>query len=97
MSANLVLRSNSGGTGNSVKNQPLTHAELDQNFINLDNEIDAKANALNAVLSGTPTAPTAAPGTNSTQLATTAFVAASSTAVVQSAGDNAIAFAIALG
>ncbi|MER9003336.1 hypothetical protein NKI15_06865 [Mesorhizobium sp. M0862] len=35
-----------------------------------------KANAANAALTGVPTAPTAAAGTNTTQLATTAFVAA---------------------
>ena len=73
MSADLILRSTSGGTNNTVKNAPLTHAELDQNFINLDNEIDAKASLTNAALTGMPTAPTAAPGTNTDQIATTAY------------------------
>ena len=36
--------------------------------------LNLKANAANAVLTGVPTAPTAAIGTNTTQLATTAFV-----------------------
>ena len=38
--------------------------------------LNLKANVNNAVLTGTPTAPTAAVGTNTTQLATTAFVRA---------------------
>lgn len=40
-------------------------------------ELDLKANKNNAALTGTPTAPTASPGTNTTQLATTEFVRAS--------------------
>ena len=39
-------------------------------------DIAGKANAANAALTGTPTAPTAAVGTNTTQLATTAYVQA---------------------
>ena len=38
--------------------------------------LNAKADAANAALTGTPTAPTAAVSTNTTQLATTAFVVA---------------------
>lgn len=41
-----------------------------------------KANALNAALTGIPTAPTAANGTNTTQLATTAFVIAALATIV---------------
>jgi hypothetical protein len=40
----------------------------------LQNNINAKANIDSPALTGTPTAPTAAPGTNTAQLATTAFV-----------------------
>ena len=43
--------------------------------------LNAKADALNAALTGTPTAPTAASGTNTTQIATTAFVTAAIPAV----------------
>ena len=39
-------------------------------------DITGKADAANAQLTGTPTAPTAASGTNTTQIATTAFVTA---------------------
>ncbi|WP_066795026.1 hypothetical protein [Sphingomonas soli] len=38
--------------------------------------LDAKAPLVSPALTGTPTGPTASPGTNNTQLATTAFVAA---------------------
>jgi hypothetical protein len=38
--------------------------------------LNAKANKADAALTGTPTAPTAASGTNTTQIATTAFVTA---------------------
>lgn len=50
----------------------------------------------NAALTGTPTAPTAAPGTNSTQIATTAFVDAAisgSTGIVQAGTFSAAASA----
>ena len=60
------------GLGNvdntSDANKPISTAT--QTALNL------KANAANAVLTGVPTAPTAAVGTNTTQLATTAYVKA---------------------
>lgn len=99
MSANLILRTLVGGTTNTTKNSPLTNAEMDQNFINLDNEIDSLASSVSSsapsnspALTGTPTAPTAASGTSTTQLATTAFVAQ---AVLNN--ESAVAMAIALG
>nr|DAW21758.1 MAG TPA: Baseplate wedge protein [Caudoviricetes sp.] len=53
-------------------------AVLDENFINIDALIAAlqsgKADKNSPSLTGTPTAPTAASGTNSAQIATTAFV-----------------------
>ena len=102
MSANLILRSTIGGNSNTTKNAPLTNAEMDQNFINLDLEIDnavttltgainARAPLASPALTGTPTAPTASAGTNTTQVATTAFV---NTAIV---ANDPIPMAIALG
>lgn len=41
---------------------------------NIQNQLNAKANIANPTFTGTPKAPTAAAGTNSTQIATTAFV-----------------------
>lgn len=91
MSANLILRTLTGGTGNTTKSAPLTNAEMDQNFINLDNEIDLKAPSLSPALTGTPTAPTASAGTSTTQIATTAFVGSAIVA------NDPIPMAIALG
>ena len=98
MSANLILRSTIGGNSNTTKNAPLTNAEMDQNFINLDLEIDglattvgSKANIASPALTGVPTAPTASAGTATTQLATTAFVGAAIVA------NDPIPMAIALG
>lgn len=87
MSADLTLRQNAGGTGNSVKNAPLTHAELDQNFINLDNEIDLKAPLASPAFTGTPTV--------NGQIVVHAGNAA--TYVTPIVGDSAVIYAIALG
>ena len=52
--------------------------------------LNAKANKADAALTGTPTAPTAAQGTNTTQLATTAFVNAEITADLTAAIGNTV-------
>lgn len=49
-------------------------SEFDQEFNQLVTAVNSKANISSPALSGTPTAPTASIGTNSTQLATTEFV-----------------------
>lgn len=57
-------------------NRPLTNAFLKDvigYFTTLAASIATKANAASAALTGVPTAPTATPGTNNTQLATTAY------------------------
>ena len=53
-----------------------THDELYYTESEVDNKLAAKANLASPALTGTPTAPTAASGTNTTQIATTAFVKA---------------------
>lgn len=53
------------------KGSPLTHNEVDANFVNLNTD---KAELASPTFTGTPAAPTAAVGTNTTQVATTAFV-----------------------
>ena len=63
------------GTGATVKNLPLSSVEIDTNFINLNADIALRATLATPAFTGTPTAPTAASGTNNTQLATTEFVA----------------------
>lgn len=64
---------NSGGGGGGAWGG-ITGALADQT--DLQAALNLKANLASPALSGVPTAPTAAPGTNTTQLATTAFVAA---------------------
>jgi hypothetical protein len=48
--------------------------EIDEEFNNIATAIDTKADLNSPIFIGAPVAPTAAPGTNTTQLATTAFV-----------------------
>lgn len=48
--------------------------ELDAEFNNIATAVSTKADTLNPAFTGTPTAPTASAGNNTTQLATTAFV-----------------------
>lgn len=48
--------------------------EFDIEFNNIATAITSKLDAVNAALTGIPTAPTAAGGTNTSQIATTAFV-----------------------
>jgi hypothetical protein len=61
-------------TGNSGK--IVKGAEIDTELTAISNAIASKADINSASLTGTPTAPTASAGTNTTQLATTAFVTA---------------------
>jgi hypothetical protein len=58
------------------KGSALLHSEMDNNFINLNTD---KAELVSPTFTGTPAAPTAAAGTNTTQLATTAHVFAERT------------------
>lgn len=61
----------------------------DANFATtITNQLADKASTASPALTGTPTAPTAEPGTNTTQLATTAFVMATIAALVNSAPDT---------
>lgn len=56
-----------------------THTELNRLVgvtADVQGQLDAKASLASPALTGTPTAPTAAPGTNSTQIASTAFAQA---------------------
>ena len=55
--------------------------EIDIEFNNIATAIDSKADSTSPTFSGIPLAPTAAYGTNTTQLATTAFVTAAMQAV----------------
>ena len=60
-------------TGDS--NKIIKGTEIDAEFVAIAAAITSKANNASPVLTGTPLAPTATAGTNTTQIATTAFVA----------------------
>jgi hypothetical protein len=66
-------------TGNSGK--IVKGTELDIEFTGIASAISSKADISSPALLGTPTAPTASSGTNTTQLATTAFVTTALSAV----------------
>ena len=59
-------------SGNAAK--IVKGTEIDDEFQAIETAITTKANTDSPALSGTPTAPTAASGTNTTQIATTAYV-----------------------
>lgn len=64
---------------------PSAHTHAIAEIDDLEAQLDAKAPLASPALTGTPTAPTAAGGTNTTQLATTAFVAAEINRVIDAA------------
>ena len=64
---------------------PATHTHAISDVTNLQASLDAKAPLASPALTGVPTAPTAVAGTNSTQIATTAFVSSAMSAA--GAGD----------
>ena len=64
---------------------PSAHSHVISDVTNLQTSLDAKAPLASPALSGTPTAPTAAVGTNTTQIATTAFVRGEVSALVAAA------------
>lgn len=66
-------------TGNA--NKIVKGTEIDDEFNAIQTAIATKANTLSPTLTGTPLAPTAASGTSTTQIATTAFVTAADSAV----------------
>lgn len=59
-----------------------TGAQAQSTITNLVTDLAAKAPLNAPALTGVPTAPTAAPGTNTTQISTTAFVQAAITALI---------------
>jgi hypothetical protein len=66
-------------SGNPLK--VVKGTEIDTEFNNISTAINSKADAFNPTFLGTPFAPTAAPGTNTNQIATTAFVQAAFSAI----------------
>jgi len=74
-----------GITGKPTTFAPSAHAHPISEVTGLQAALDASAPLASPALTGTPTAPTAIPGTNTTQLATTAFVAAAVAALINGA------------
>lgn len=75
--ANYVKSTNFTAKDTLVSGDPLKKVkgtEIDVEFNAIATAISSKADAESPTFTGTPVAPTAAPGTNTTQLATTAFV-----------------------
>jgi hypothetical protein len=66
------LAKDSLATGDAAK--IIKGSEFDTEFNALQTAVNSKANTISPAFTGTPTAPTAASGTNTTQLATTEFV-----------------------
>lgn len=74
-----------GITGKPAEFPPSTHSHAVDDVTGLQSALDSKAPLDSPTLTGTPTAPTAAPATSSTQIASTAFVAAAVSALVDAA------------
>jgi hypothetical protein len=74
-----------GITGKPTSFPPATHAHAVGEVTGLQAALDTKAPLASPALTGTPTAPTAVAGTNTTQLATTGFVAAAIGALIDAA------------
>lgn len=74
-----------GVTGKPTSFTPATHSHTIAQVTGLQTALDAKASLASPALSGTPTAPTAATGTNTTQIASTAFVQAAVAGLVDAA------------
>lgn len=75
-------------TGSPAKIAKAT--EIDDELVAIAAAIATKAEKNNAALTGTPTAPTASTGTNTTQIATTAFVQTEATTIANAAAATAV-------
>ena len=70
-------------------NKVVRGTELDTEFAAIQSAVQSKADKDSPALTGTPTAPTAASGTNTTQIATTAFVKTAVDTTVGTKADKA--------
>ena len=73
-------------SGNPLK--VIKGTEIDDEFEAIETAVSTKADLASPTFTGTPAATTAASSTNTTQIATTAFVQAAITANAQTAGDG---------
>jgi hypothetical protein len=75
----------SGITSKPTSFTPSSHSHSIAQVTGLQTALNAKAALVSPALTGSPTAPTATAGTNTTQIATTAFVAAAIGALIDAA------------
>jgi len=76
-----VTWSGKDGLSDSDAGKVISGADFNSEFTTIQTAINSKADIASETLTGTPLAPTAVAGTNTTQIATTAFVKASSDAL----------------
>jgi hypothetical protein len=86
------LAKDSLATGDPAK--IIKGSEFDTEFNAIQTAVNSKANTISPAFTSTPTAPTAAAGTNTTQLATTEFVTTGINALGTMAVQNASSIAI---
>jgi len=99
--ANYVKATNFAAKDALVTTDPakiIKGTEIDNEYNAIASAVSSKADSNSPTLTGTPLAPTAAPGTNTTQIATTAFVAAAAgnAANIQGGGANRVVFQSAI-
>jgi len=90
--SNYVKSTNFAAKDNLPTSDPakiIKGTEIDNEFNAIASAVSSKADSNSPSLTGTPTAPTAASGTNTTQIATTAYVQSSLAAVGNIAGGGA--------
>jgi len=75
----------SGITGKPTSFAPSSHSHLIGQITGLQSALNGKSALTSPAFTGTPTAPTASTGTNTTQIATTGFVAAAIGALIDAA------------
>jgi hypothetical protein len=71
-----VTWSGKDGLSDSDAGKVISGADFNSEFTTVQTAVNSKANIASPTLTGTPAAPTAAAGTDTTQIATTAFVKA---------------------
>ena len=94
---NYVKSTNFATKDNLASGDPLKivkGTEINTEFDNIATAVATKADVASPTFTGTPLAPTASPGTNTTQLATTAFVTAATGTLGTMSTQNANAVAI---
>ena len=88
-----VSWSGKDGLSDSDAGKVISGADFNSEFTTIRTAINSKADIASETLTGTPLAPTAAGGTNTTQVATTAFVT-TAVAALDAAAINAIVYPV---